>query len=197
MGLGIILASKLDTVSLKARSSGKLLHNRRANFCTIDGQTSAQSTGKLQRQMQQLQPCGAAKVVRQVFSCQVFPRFHISSFLISCFLISHSCFYQYPWPCHGQPVPIPKDLSRDLTCADHALNKATSLGGSAMKTIPGSYGVPRLEIAIFRQMFSNLTCMHNLPFLLYALTIILYSPLKIQCTAILLNRINPLPHLEL
>ena len=71
-----------STVSLKARSTGKLpVH-------TIDGETSMSN--------QQLQPRGAAKPVRQVFSRRVFPRFHISSFLISCFLISHSCFYQYP-----------------------------------------------------------------------------------------------------
>ena len=48
-------ASKLDTVSLKARSTG-----------TLQGQTQQQQRG-------------AAKPVRQVFFRQVFPRFHISS----------------------------------------------------------------------------------------------------------------------
>ena len=47
-------ASKLDTVSLKARSTG-----------TLQGQTQQQR--------------GAAKPVQQVFFRQVLPRFHISS----------------------------------------------------------------------------------------------------------------------
>jgi len=70
MGLGIILASKLDTVSLKARSSGKLLHNRRANFCTIDGPTSSNNYNhvELQNRFDRFSPV-------KFFLVSIFPHF--------------------------------------------------------------------------------------------------------------------------